>query len=104
MTYNNAGQKLTMSDPDMGNWSYAYDGLGNLTRQTDARGQRICMYYDALNRLTGKHYRTNDSCPTSSPSLNVSYQYDNGANGIGHRTSMSNISDSITDSWTYDKR
>jgi YD repeat-containing protein len=34
----------------MGLWSYAYDAFGNLTRQTDARGQRICLYYDGLNR------------------------------------------------------
>jgi RHS repeat-associated protein len=101
LTYNNAGQKLTMDDPDMGDWSYTYDALGNLKMQTDARGQRICLYYDALNRLTGKHYRTDDNCP-SNPTMDVSYVYDAGTNGIGHRTSMT--SGSITDSWTYDKR
>ena len=58
----------------MGLWSYAYDALGNLTRQTDARGQRICLYYDPLNRLTGKHYRADDNCPNS-PTYNVSYGY-----------------------------
>ena len=59
----------------MGLWSYAYDALGNLTRQTDARGQRICLYYDPLNRLLGKHYRADDACPAS-PTYNVSYGYD----------------------------
>ena len=39
-----------MSDPDMGNWVYAYDGVGNLTRQQDAKAQNICFYYDTLNR------------------------------------------------------
>ena len=37
MTYDKAGRKLTMSDPDMGNWNYSYNALGNLTTQTDAR-------------------------------------------------------------------
>ena len=61
-TNNLKGFKLTLDDPDMGLWSYAYDALGNLTRQTDARGQRICLYYDPLNRLAGKHYQVVDSC------------------------------------------
>jgi RHS repeat-associated protein len=93
--------KLTLNDPDMGLWSYAYDALGNLTRQTDARGQRICLYYDGLNRLTGKHYRADDACP-SSPTYNVSYGYDSGTNGIGRRTSMTDTSGST--SWTFDQR
>ena len=29
--------RLSMSDPDMGDWSYTYDALGNLITQTDAR-------------------------------------------------------------------
>jgi YD repeat-containing protein len=43
-----------MSDPDMGNWSYVYDALGNLTSQTDARTCVTTLGYDALNRLTDK--------------------------------------------------
>ena len=96
-----------MSDPDMGSWSYTYDALGNLTRQTDARGQRICLYYDALNRLLGKHYRSDDSCPTSNPTYNVSYSYDaydpaNGQYGRMRRTGMTDGSG--TTSWKYDGR
>jgi RHS repeat-associated protein len=86
---------------DLGAWSYAYDAL-NLTRQMDARGQRICFYYDALNRVTGKHYRSDDSCPASYTTPGVSYVYDAGTNGIGHRTSMTDASGSA--SWTYDTR
>jgi RHS repeat-associated protein len=101
MVYNMLGFKTAMSDRDMGSWLYAYDALGNLTRQTDAKGQRVCMYYDAMSRLTGKHYRTNDSCPTS-PTLATSYSYDAGTNGKGQRTGMTDASGSA--SWAYDNR
>ena len=35
--YDFLGRKTSMSDADLGNWSYAYNALGQLTRQTDAR-------------------------------------------------------------------
>jgi YD repeat-containing protein len=81
---------------------------GNLTRQTDARGQRICFYYDNLNRLTGKHYRADDSCPATAPAANgdASYSYDQGANGKGQRTAMRTVAGATgaqTD-WLYDAR
>ncbi|MCS6845557.1 MAG: hypothetical protein NZ528_14760 [Caldilineales bacterium] len=100
--YDLAGRKTKVTDPNMGVWTYAYDAAGNLTRQTDARGQTICFYYDRLNRLTGKHYRTDITCPTSNPTLTVSYTYDQGTNGKGRRTGMTDGSGST--SWTYDNR
>jgi RHS repeat-associated protein len=105
LTYDYAGRKISMSDPDMGTWSYGYDAIGSLIRQTDARGQRICLYYDSLNRLIGKHYRGDDNCPDS-PGYDVSYGYDAGTNGKGRRTSMSSTSNgqTVTNSWAYDTR
>ena len=48
----------------MGTWTYAYDTVGNLTRQTDAKNQRTCFYYDGHNRLKGKTYSTGTAtCP-----------------------------------------
>ena len=35
--YDFLGRKTGMRDADLGNWSYAYNALGQLTRQTDAR-------------------------------------------------------------------
>ncbi len=108
LTYDLAGRKLSMSDPDMGNWAYAYDALGNLTLQKDARGQRICLYYDDLNRLVGKHYRSDNNCPAQSQFTNhelvydVYFEYDSGDNGLGFRTGMSDASGST--GWTYDER
>ncbi|MBI4760292.1 MAG: hypothetical protein HY780_03655 [Chloroflexi bacterium] len=101
ITYDHGGRKTALSDPDMGTWTYSYDALGNLTRQTDARGQRICLYYDSLNRLIGKHYRADDNCPAN-PTFDVTYSYDQGTYGKGHRTSMTDASGSTT--WLYDAR
>ena len=86
-----------MSDPDMGDWSYTYDTLGNLKTQTDARGCMTTISYDELNRLYGKTYSGTD-CSTPA----VTYTYDYGTNGKGHRTGMTDGSGST--SWTYDSR
>ena len=75
ITYDVGGRKTSMSDPDLGGWSYAYDRQGKLTRQTDARGKTICLYYDTMARLVGKHFRNDTSCPAS-PSYDVNYAYD----------------------------
>jgi RHS repeat-associated protein len=77
--------------------------LGNLTRQTDTRGQRICMYYDEVNRLKGKYYHTDDNCPAS-PTYNVSYFYDELGYGYskGQGTRMVDSSGSTT--WSYNER
>ncbi|RJP48658.1 MAG: hypothetical protein C4583_13840 [Anaerolineaceae bacterium] len=97
LTYDKASRKLTMDDPDMGNWSYVYNALGGVTSQTDARGCVTNITYDELNRPTGKTY---SNCP-STPS--VTYTYDAGTNGKGRRTSMSVTGADLTQ-WVYDER
>jgi YD repeat-containing protein len=99
ITYDFAGRKTELDDPDMGEWSYSYDALGNLTSQTDARGCTTSMTYDDLSRLTGKTYTGPGSCD-STP--DVTYTYDQGTYGKGRRTAMSDGSGST--SWTYDNR
>ncbi len=51
MTYDTRGRKKTMSDPSMGAWSYDYNTLGELVKQTDAKSQVSTMEYDLLGRL-----------------------------------------------------
>jgi YD repeat-containing protein len=96
MTYDWLSRKITMDDPDMGHWSYEYDANGNLRFQTDAKGQTIEMVYDNLNRLTDKIY------PVSANMTDVKYLYDQGTNGKGRRTFMSDTSGNTT--YTYDER
>ncbi len=52
--YDKAGRKSSMSDPDMGSWSYVYDALGNLTSQTDARRCVTSLVYDSLTACWGR--------------------------------------------------
>jgi RHS repeat-associated protein len=64
MTYDSMGKKRSMTDPDMGYWTYSYDKAGNLTSQTDAKGQTVAFTYDAINRLIQKVYPTHTVAST----------------------------------------
>jgi RHS repeat-associated protein len=107
IVYDALGRKRNMNDPDMGYWQYSYDAAGNLTQQTDARGQMICFYYDSLNRLRGKTYQTSGTCSSNDPGYGgyaVRYFYDEPGYGSsrGRRTRMEDASGATT--WTYDSR
>ncbi len=112
ITYDLAGRKTHMADPDMGGWDYRYDAAGNLQKQRDARGQTLCFYYDGHNRLTGKSYPTGtvaiDAVDCAAPSLvrAATYTYDattNGNKGLGRRTGMS-VPGVDTTTWQYNGR
>jgi RHS repeat-associated protein len=105
LTYDVGGRKLSMDDPDMGYWTYKYDALGNLTRQTDARGCLTSLEYDKLNRLLEKSFSNavGGSCAAiAAGSESVYYSYDQGTNGIGRRSGMEDASGSTL--WGYDLR
>ncbi len=85
IAYDMGGRKSSMSDPDMGNWNYAYDALGNLTRQTDARGQRVLgnqvlvngYAYYPWNQQDGRLHQMTSGTPGDLTSLqNLQYSYD----------------------------
>ena len=69
--YDFLGRKTSMSDADPGNWSYAYNTLGQLTRQTDARDKTSCLYYDDLGRMRGRVQSV------SNDNVSRSFTYDN---------------------------
>ncbi|MBN1189186.1 MAG: hypothetical protein JXA46_05480 [Dehalococcoidales bacterium] len=94
MTYDRLSRKTGMTDPDMGTWFYGYDDNGNLTTQTDAKDQTITMVYDGMNRLTNKNY------PAGSGMTDVVYIFDQGTNGNGQRTGMTDASGNTT--YEYD--
>jgi YD repeat-containing protein len=82
-TYNNFGHRTSVTDPDRGTWNFAYNGLGELIKQCDARvtncssnsGNYITrLNYDVLGRVTSRTWQEPDR---SSPA-SVSYQETNG--------------------------
>jgi len=58
----------------------------------------VALTYDGLNRVTLKNYDGNCSTTTD-----VTYTYDQGTNGIGHRTYMG-YGSSYNTTWTYATR
>jgi YD repeat-containing protein len=100
MSYNLLGWKTAMTDPDMGSWSYVYDGAGNLLEQTDGRGWKIVLEYDALNRLVKKR-KDNSAGP-----LIAEFFYDSaGQKGLlGNSKAYSNEGDIYVYYENYDGR
>jgi RHS repeat-associated protein len=103
-TYDSLSRLLTAYNPESGTISYVYDNNGNLLQktspapnQTGTATQTISFCYDALNRVTGKAYGV-ASCPLSSPV--VGYIYDQGTNGVGKLTSLTDQAGS--GSYVYD--
>lgn len=82
--------------PDTGATANTYDAAGNLLTRTDAKGQLASYTYDALNRLTGISYTGG-----TAPAQTVSYQYDQGSNGIGHLTQITDATG--TTGYSYDQ-
>ncbi|MCY3708650.1 MAG: hypothetical protein OXG26_07100, partial [Caldilineaceae bacterium] len=76
--YDLAGRKTSMSDADLGSWRYGYNALGQLTRQTDARNQTSCLYYDILGRMRGRVLRSDENCAATvtDADLGSAYSYD----------------------------
>ena len=51
ITFNGAGQPLSVTDPLTHQTTFEYDSAGNLAATVDALGNRVERYYDAASRL-----------------------------------------------------
>jgi RHS repeat-associated protein len=76
-TFDLRGCKTASSDPDMGDWTYSYDVLSELTSQVDAKIQTTSLYYDLLGRPTQR----------VESGLTSNWVYDTATDGIGQPTS-----------------
>ena len=83
-TYDDLGRLLSTLSPDTNLTAYTYDAAGNLLSKTDANGITASYTYDGLNRLTRISY------PDSSQ--DVVFSYDQGVNGKGRLTGMTDPS------------
>ena len=91
MSYNKRGHKLSMDDPDMGRWEYAYNVFGKLVWQKDAKGQEATIEYDLLNRMTKRTEIEGVS----------EWFYDTAANGIGKLARVAGVN-GFTQTIQYD--
>lgn len=112
-TYNDAGNRATMTDAESGVTTYTYDDANRLTSLTNPKSQVTSYVYDNGNRLTKKTLGngvnsnyvydagnqvtsiTNKKADNSTLST-ITYSYD----FVGNRTQMVNGSE--TTSYTYD--
>ena len=64
--YDLRGRKIEMDDPHMGIWRYENDAIGQLKKQTNAKGQITTLTYDLLGRMTQR----------LEPDLTSNWEYD----------------------------
>ncbi|RLB17393.1 MAG: hypothetical protein DRG82_06580, partial [Deltaproteobacteria bacterium] len=86
--HDDLGRLGAATSPDTGTTTYSYDPAGNLTAKQDANGTTISYTYDELNRLTAIHF--------PDPAQDITYSYDQGANGKGKLTGMADPSGTTT--------
>jgi RHS repeat-associated protein len=110
-TYDSLSRLVAAQNPESGKITYTFDGVGNMLQKTSpapnaplgsASTQTISYCFDTLNRVTGRAYSaqacTNGQLPSGTAV--VSYVYDQGTNGIGHLTSLTDQAG--TGSYSYD--
>ena len=93
-SYDDMGRVVEANSADSGTVGYVYDAAGNLIQKTDARGITAVYIYDVLNRLTNVHF--------PDPAEDIAYSYDEGSNGAGRRTGMTDPAG--TTAYGYDNR
>jgi RHS repeat-associated protein len=110
--YDSLSRLVSATEPESGTTSYSYDNNGNLLNQTSPAPNQtgtatvtISYCFDALNRLTAKGYTYSPNTPSTCtngtlPSPVATYTYDQGTNGLGRRTGMTDAAG--TESWSYD--
>jgi len=93
-THDDMGRLVSTTSPDTGTVTFVYDAAGNVSQRKDAREVTVSFSHDLLNRLTGIDFPGDDE--------DMSFSYDQGTNGKGHRSGMTDPSGSTT--FAYDSR
>ncbi len=90
--YDDLGRLTRTNSPASGLTSYTYDAAGRMTAKADASGRTASYSYDLLGRLIGITYPSGGE--------NVLLTYDQGTNGLGRLTGLTDAAGSA--SYAYD--
>ena len=117
VVYDALGRKISMNDPDKGQWRYCYNAFGELTGQIDANGNATVMQYDILGRMvhrqdlinpTVSFNNTTGGCTitrrTTDDSIesNTNWTYYSVGSGIGQLANVRDSMSGYTQSYSYD--
>jgi YD repeat-containing protein len=91
-TFDILNRKLTMNDPDMGDWEYAHNSFGELRRQEDANGNITVLAYDNLGRTLTRTENGTDV---------TELEYDTADYGVGQVASVTGPEGDVKD-YAYD--
>jgi RHS repeat-associated protein len=91
-TYDGLGNQNAVQSPDSGLTTRTFDKAGNVKTSTDARGKKTTFVYDPLDRLVKQTFADHSK---------IVYVYDQGLNGKGRLSAMTDASGKTT--WTYDQ-
>ena len=83
--------QTSLASSDTGLTARTFDAAGNVASSTDARGKKTTYTYDALNRKTHAAF---------ADGTGITWQYDQGANGIGRLSKITDVSGST--GYSYD--
>jgi RHS repeat-associated core domain len=105
IVYDGMGRKISMDDDDKGQWSYQYNGFGNLTCQEDGENNVIYNQYDIRGRLVARTDYINASCTnrsTDNITAQASWMYDKASNGLGKLASEQDTKSRYAKTYSYD--
>ncbi|MBI3774410.1 MAG: VCBS repeat-containing protein [Gammaproteobacteria bacterium] len=96
--YDLRGRKTHMHDPDMGEWYYTYNTVGQVLTQTDPKGQVVTMYYDEMGRM----YRRDETEQGNASLFTSIWEYDTAPNGKGKLNHVKGPTNSYERIHSYD--
>jgi RHS repeat-associated protein len=88
METDSLGRKIRLDDPDLGTWTYGFDGADRITAQMDANKQRTEIVYDVLGRKTSQTTRAG-----TDEAVTVSWTYDEPREGYANVGKLTSIRD-----------
>jgi RHS repeat-associated protein len=98
------GQKIQMSDPDLGIWQYKFDSLGQLMWQIDAKSQETLFQYDEVGRIKKRIEKSANGTIAEETDWTYGTVSDNSATGgkyVGH-VKLISTSAGYSEKFTYD--